>query len=67
MHPFLIAVAALPLIFRVIPAIVPASYLESYNYWSSEELNRLPGESRASRQWRNIGYWRVGHSQPTTS
>jgi len=62
-NPFIVFVASLPLLFRLVPVLVPAQYLESYNYWSSDELNRRPGETVSKTKWRNMGYWEV-HTIP---
>jgi len=61
-QPFIILVAALPLVFRLVPWFVPAAYLESYHYWSADALNLRPGEGVASTKWRNMGYWKVNMS-----
>lgn len=56
---FMVAVAALPLIFRLIAMVVPEPYLEPYAYWTSESLNLREGETQATSRWRNMGYWEV--------
>ena len=58
-QPFIIFVAALPLLFRLAPMILPAGYLESYQYWSADVLNLQPGQGVAETKWRNMGYWKV--------
>jgi len=63
LHPFVVFVASLPLLFRLAPIIIPAQYLELYTYWSSDELNRRPGGTVAKTRWRNMGYWEV-HTRP---
>ncbi|ORY25248.1 hypothetical protein BCR39DRAFT_544616 [Naematelia encephala] len=50
--PFVILLASLPLIFRLIPMLVPSHVLEPYNLWSPDSLNTKPGV-----KWRNMGYW----------
>ncbi|KAK4685426.1 hypothetical protein P7C73_g4720, partial [Tremellales sp. Uapishka_1] len=56
LHPLIIFTACLPLLYRLVVAVLPAAYLEPYAYWSSEGLNRIPGQEVSTR-WRNMGYW----------
>ncbi|ORX36410.1 hypothetical protein BD324DRAFT_642561 [Kockovaella imperatae] len=55
MHPLLIGVACLPLLFRLVPMIVPEHYLEPYAYWNAGTLNEQDG--KIETYWRNMGYW----------
>ena len=57
MHPLLLGVASLPLIFRLVPMVVPAHYLEPYAYWNAATLNEQDG--KVETYWRNMGYWEV--------
>lgn len=57
MHPALLSIALLPLLFRLLPFFLPARYLEPYTYWSSEDFNKVDGVVKG--QWRNMGYWEV--------
>lgn len=59
---FMIMVAALPLIFRLIAMVVPEAYLEPYAYWSSNTLNLRPGQTEPTTKWRNMGYWKVQYA-----
>lgn len=43
----LLYLALLPLLPVLVFLVLPAQYRESYAYWSSEELNRASGASRA--------------------
>lgn len=61
-HPALIAVASLPLIFRLAPTVLPDRWLEPYTYWSAASLNTRRGEDGPRSQWRNMGWWKVGLS-----
>jgi len=58
-QPFVLLVACLPLLFRLVPLVIPSAYLESYSYWDADILNLRPGEKIAGSKWRNIGYWKV--------
>jgi hypothetical protein len=59
LQPFILAIGLIPIIFRLGPLLLPATWLESYGYWNSETLNRLDGQGEPTTFWRNQGYWRV--------
>lgn len=58
-QPYVVAIASLPLVARLIALVVPEAYLEPYASWSPDSLNLRPGETSATTAWRNMGYWEV--------
>ena len=64
MHPALLVIASLPLIFRVAPLFLPGEWLEPYAYWSSASLNAKYGGDGVRSQWRNLGWWKVRSGYP---
>jgi hypothetical protein len=58
-QPLILVIGLIPLIFRLGPLVLPTIWTEPYAYWSSESLNRLEGQDKATTFWRNQGYWKV--------
>ncbi|KAL7420539.1 hypothetical protein Q5752_004490 [Cryptotrichosporon argae] len=56
MIPITVVFAAVPLLLRALPYVVPAPYLESYTYWSPSALNDREVNGRVAG-WRNMGWW----------
>ena len=59
-HPALVFVASLPLIFRLVAFVVPDQWLEPYAYWSAAQLNTRSEGDDLKPRWRNVGWWQVG-------
>ncbi|CAD6587699.1 MAG: hypothetical protein TREMPRED_004828 [Tremellales sp. Tagirdzhanova-0007] len=56
-HPALVFVASLPLIFRLVAFVVPDQWLEPYAYWSAAQLNTRSEGDDLKPRWRNVGWW----------
>jgi hypothetical protein len=61
-QPFILAIGLIPLLFRIGPLVLPETWLEPYEYWSSKDLNLMEGQDKPTTFWRNQGYWRVSLS-----